>query len=138
MLINIMNRANARVIQSRSRPSLLLKLLQAFTIAAELLQEEFQRDESTQPGILRLVDNAHPSDANSSENPIMRNCLADHTEMPLASNDGRIENISKERRRNARQCRAFGGSNYLVFLTAITLGGALSLAIWVSSGDIIN
>jgi hypothetical protein len=58
--------------------------------------------------------------------------------MPLASNDGRIKNISMERRRNARQCRAFGGSNYLVFLTAITLAGALSLAIWVSSGDIIN
>jgi hypothetical protein len=39
-----------------------------------------------------------------------------------------------QRTRNAQQCRAFGGSNYLVFLTAITLGGALSFAIGVSSG----
>src|SRR5262245_20970910 len=94
MPINIMNRANARVVQSRSGSSLLLKSLQGFSIAAELLHEEFQRDESTQSGILRFVDNTHTPDANSSENPIMRNCLADHTEMPLASNDGRVENIS--------------------------------------------
>jgi hypothetical protein len=58
--------------------------------------------------------------------------------MPLAINDGRVENISCREDENARQCRAFGGSNYLVFLTAITLGGALSFAICVSSGDIIN
>jgi hypothetical protein len=94
MPINIMNRANARVVQSRSGSSLLLKSLQGFRIAAELLHEEFQRDESTKSGILRLVDNTHTPDANSSENPIMRNCLADHTEVPLASNDGRVENIS--------------------------------------------
>src|SRR5262245_36994143 len=84
MLTDIQNRANAGVIQSGSSSSFLLKSLQGITILAEPIQEEFHRDESAQSDILRLIDNTHTPDANSSENPIMRNCLADHTEVPLS------------------------------------------------------
>src|SRR5262249_8443188 len=103
MLTDIQNRANAGVIQSGSSSSFLLKSLQGVTILAEPIQEEFHRDESAKSDILRLVDNTHTPDANSSENPIMRNCLADHTESASARNDDRGQYISCKESQNARQ-----------------------------------
>src|ERR1700723_4332991 len=78
ILANIMNRANIRMIQSRSSPSLAPKSVQGKRIPRHLIRKEFQRHGPAQPPILSLIDHTHPPAAQLLEDAVMRNSPANH------------------------------------------------------------
>jgi hypothetical protein len=63
VVVNIIDGADAGVIQGRGRASFALETLESLAVAGEFLRQEFQSDGATQTVVFGPVDNAHPSTA---------------------------------------------------------------------------
>ena len=76
LLANLMNRANVRMVQSRSGASLAAKAFEGLRVAHHVIGQELQRHEAAKLSILGLIDNAHASAAKLLNNAVVRNRAA--------------------------------------------------------------
>src|SRR5262249_34478649 len=73
--INIVNRADVRMVQSRGRPRLALEAFEGLGVLGVFMGQELQSHEPAQADVLRFVDNAHAAAAEHFRNAIVRNHL---------------------------------------------------------------
>jgi hypothetical protein len=78
VLSNLENRADVRVIECRGGASFALESFQRLPVFGQFFWEKFERDETTQSGVLSLVHDTHAAAAQFFQDVVMRNCLADH------------------------------------------------------------
>ena len=90
VLVDLVHRADAGVIQGRCRASLALKTLQSGRIVREILGKEFERHAPTQPGVFRLVDDAHAAAAQLVGDAVVRDGLADQNDLLSRIHSGEI------------------------------------------------
>src|SRR5580700_2403405 len=76
LLADLMNRADVRMVQSRSGASLATKPFEGLRVAHNVIWQELQRYEAAKLSILGLIDNPHPSAAKLLQNAVVRNCAA--------------------------------------------------------------
>ena len=79
ILLNVVNRADVRMIQRRRRARFALKTLQRLFVFRHIFRQKFQRDAASQPRILSLIDDAHSAAAQLLRDLVMRNRLIQHT-----------------------------------------------------------
>src|SRR5947209_15542845 len=70
--INVMDRADVRMIESRCRPSLAPQTFQRLRRLRQFIGKKFKRHDSPQPQVLGLIHNSHAAAAQSLEDPVMR------------------------------------------------------------------
>src|SRR5215203_4833519 len=75
---HVVNGANIRMVQSRRRTCLSLEPFNRLWIVLESWGEKFQCDGALQPGVFRLVHDAHAALSKLLAHNIMRDGLADH------------------------------------------------------------
>ena len=78
MLVDVVDRADVRVVERRGRLGLASEPLQGDLITEELLGQELERHAASQPRVLGLVDDTHPSAAELVDDPIVGDGLTDH------------------------------------------------------------
>src|SRR5580692_2221664 len=78
LLANIMNRANVGMVQRGRRLSFALKSGESQRVAGDVFGQELQGDKTMQPNILRFVDHAHAAAAESLNDAVVRDGLAEH------------------------------------------------------------
>src|ERR1051326_4107991 len=78
LLANVVNRADVRMIERRSRLRLALKAAEGVLIACHLVRQELQSDEAVQPCVLSFVDYPHATAAQFLDDAVVRDSLADH------------------------------------------------------------
>ena len=76
--VEIVQRADIRVIECGDRPRLTLETLDRYGVAGQRLGHELQRDGAAQAYVFGLVHNAHAALAECCHYPVMRNCFPDH------------------------------------------------------------
>jgi hypothetical protein len=72
-----MNRADVGMVQGRRRLCLSLKTRQRLWVFRHIVGQEFQRNESTQPCVLCLVDHTHAATAEFFEDAVVGEGPAD-------------------------------------------------------------
>jgi hypothetical protein len=77
MLTDIVNRTDVGVVQSRSSPRLALEAVESLGIPSDLVRKKLESYETLEPGVLGLVDHAHPAAAQLLDNAVMGNDPAD-------------------------------------------------------------
>ncbi len=82
LLADIVDGADAGVIERRCRACLALESSQGVGILRELRRQELHGDEALQPRILRLVDHAHPPGAQLLDDAVVRERLTDQGTVP--------------------------------------------------------
>ncbi len=75
---DIVRSTDVGMVQRRRGTRLALKAVNRLSVVRELDREEFQRHLTRQPGIVRLVDDAHAALAELRDNKVMGDCLANH------------------------------------------------------------
>ena len=78
MLSNLVDRANAGMIQSRRGPGFAAKPLQRVSVGNYFLRKKFEGYEASEFKILGLVNDAHATAAQLFDDPIMRDVLLNH------------------------------------------------------------
>ena len=78
MLVDVVNGADVGMIERRGGLGLAPETLQSRAVPGESLRQELERDESVQPGVFGLVDDAHTPAAQFLEDTVVRNSLAHH------------------------------------------------------------
>ena len=77
LLADVMNGADVGMIQRGGGPSLPLEPAQRLPVASQFVRQELQRDEATEPGVLRLVHDAHAAAAELLDDAVVGEGLAD-------------------------------------------------------------
>ena len=72
-----MNRADVRVIQGGGGSGFAPETIQGIRVAGEFVGQKLESDKALEPGVLRLVDDAHPAAAQFSDNAVMGGGHAD-------------------------------------------------------------
>ncbi len=85
VLADVVQRADVRMVQSGSGARFALEAGSRHLAAAQLLGEELQRDGPLEPGVLGLVDDAHPAAADPAHDPVVRDGLAEHRSSSMNS-----------------------------------------------------
>lgn len=78
VVLDVVNATNAGVGQRACRPRFAFKALQQLRILDEAVRDEFQRDKAAEFGVFRLVNHAHTAAAETLENAVMRDGIANH------------------------------------------------------------
>ena len=78
LLTNVVDRADVRVVQGRSRLRFPLEAGQGLGIAGDFIREKFECDETMQAGVFRLIDHAHAAATQLFEDAVVRDRLPDH------------------------------------------------------------
>src|SRR5678815_1251502 len=68
---NFVDRANARMVQRRSRARFSSKTLQRLRVLGHIVRQELQSDETAERGVLGFVDHAHPTAAEPLQDSIV-------------------------------------------------------------------
>src|SRR5262249_55120550 len=82
---DVVDRADVRMVQSRSSTSFSPETVDSLTIPDKFRRKKLQRHQTAQPGVFRLVDDTHAAAAQLFKNPKMRNGLTDHRGAALAA-----------------------------------------------------
>ena len=77
-LVDVVDRADMRVLKQRSGARLPLQTLESAGVGHEVLGKKLQGDVAAQAQVLGLVDDAHAAASEPSQDAIVRDCLADH------------------------------------------------------------
>src|SRR5436309_12271873 len=77
-----MDRANIGMIQGGSCPRFTLKSLQRLMIGRELIGQELESNVAAQTQVFGLIDHTHATAAQSFQDAVMRNGLANHGRTP--------------------------------------------------------
>src|SRR5208282_5240136 len=78
LVVNLVDRADVRVVQSGSGTRLATESFECLRVAGKVVWQEFQGDEAMQLYVLSLVDNTHPAAAQLLDNAVVRDGLTDH------------------------------------------------------------
>src|SRR5581483_2440212 len=82
---DVVNGADVRMVERRSRPRFALKALQRLWIASQRIRKEFQSDVAPKAAVLRLVDHAHAAAAQLRDDVIVGNCPPEQRRTPSES-----------------------------------------------------
>ncbi len=99
ILANLINRADIRMIQRRSRLCLALKTRSGQRILRHFVRQKLQRNKAAQAGIFSLVNHAHTAAAQFLDNAVVRDGLIDHGKMKCyveifaRVNEGNVEKV---------------------------------------------
>jgi hypothetical protein len=77
VLVDLMNRADIRVIQCGSGASFAIEALERDGILRKFFGDEFQGDAAAKFGVLGCIDHTHPAAANPYENAVVGDRIAD-------------------------------------------------------------
>ena len=77
LLADVMNGADVGMIQRGRGASLPLESAQRLPVASQIVRQELERDEATEPGVLRFVDHAHAAAAELLDDAVVGEGLAD-------------------------------------------------------------
>src|ERR1035437_7427742 len=91
-LADLIDGADAGVIQCGSSLRFPLKTRQSVRIMRRLLRQKLQRDEAMQREVFGLVDNPHSAAAQLLDNAVMRDTLADHCRESYVGSAGKSMN----------------------------------------------
>ncbi len=78
VLVDVVDRADVRVIQRRRGARLALKAFERLTVVREIAGEELQRDLPAKLHVFTLVDDPHAAATEFLDDAVVRNGLADH------------------------------------------------------------
>src|SRR3974390_2293288 len=78
VIFNAVDRANIGMVELRSRTGLSSEALQRFGIASQIFRDELQSDVPAQLQVFSLINHAHTTAPELSENTVMGYLLADH------------------------------------------------------------
>ena len=76
--VNLMNRADVRVIERGSSEGFALESFAGSRIVLHLSRQELQRHMTVQLEVFSFVDHAHPAAAELRQNAVMRDGFSDH------------------------------------------------------------
>ena len=79
LIVNLVDGADIGVVQGGSGLRFPLKAAKSLGIFGDLVRKELQGNKAVQLYIFRLIDHAHPATAESLDDAIVRNGLADHS-----------------------------------------------------------
>ncbi len=79
VVIDIVDGADARMVQLRSRTRLAHKAVERLAVVHHLLWNKLQRDMARQARVFRLIHHAHATAAELPHYVIVGDCLADHS-----------------------------------------------------------
>jgi len=74
---DVMDGADVGMIQGGSGPRLALESAQRFPVASQIVRQELEGDEATEPCVLRFVDHAHSAAAELRDDAVVGEGLAD-------------------------------------------------------------
>ena len=77
LLADVMNGADVGMIQGGRGSSLALEPAQRLPVASQVVRQELERHEATEPGVLRFVDHAHAAAAELLDDAVVGEGLAD-------------------------------------------------------------
>src|SRR5262249_44262104 len=80
-----MDRADVRMVQSRSGASFSSETIDSLMIPDKFGGKKLQRHQTAQPGVFRLIDDTHAAAAQLFNNAKVRNGLTDHRGAALAA-----------------------------------------------------
>ena len=78
LFADVINRADVGVIERGCGLGFALETGERLRIAGNFIGQELEGDKAMQPGVFRLVDNAHATAAELFDDAIVRDGLADH------------------------------------------------------------
>ena len=81
-IVNLVDGADVRVVQRGRGLGFPLKTAEGLCVLGELVGKKLQGNLATELQVFRLVDNTHPAAAQLLHNVIVRDGLADHSELP--------------------------------------------------------
>jgi hypothetical protein len=90
MLTDLVNGADARMIQRRSRPGFPAKALERLLVARNVIGKKLERNEPTELSVVGLVHHAHAATTQLFDDVVMRNGLADHWVVMLGGSFGQV------------------------------------------------
>ena len=79
-VLDIVDDADARVVQLRGGAGLAHEALQRLAVVDQIFGNELQRNVAAQARVFRFVNHAHATAAKLSHNVVVGDCLADHVE----------------------------------------------------------
>ena len=79
MFADIVDGANARMIQRRRGPRLALESLQSLPVAGKLFRQKLQGHAAFKPQVFALIDDTHAATAQLRSDLVMRNDCANHS-----------------------------------------------------------
>ena len=77
-VIDLVDRADVRVVQRRGGARLALKAFQCDTVLRDLRRQELQRDITVESGVVGAIHHTHPPRADLRDDAIVRDDLANH------------------------------------------------------------
>src|SRR6266478_5298086 len=78
VIVDLVDRADVRMIESRSRARFPLKPLQRLRIAGELRRQKLESDVAAEFEVFGLVNHSHASASKHCQDAVVRDSLADH------------------------------------------------------------
>ena len=84
VFVDVVNRADIGMIQSRGSPSFALESFQSLPVPGQFLRQELQCNDPFEPDVFGLVHYTHAAGAQLFQNLIMRNGLTDQGNSSLA------------------------------------------------------
>src|SRR2546425_4177047 len=109
-VINVVNRADIRMIERRGRLTFPLEAFERLMIFSERLGQELERDKTVQLGVLGLVDHTHAAAAKLFQNAVVRKSLSDHEGGPIV-----LANLRAEPETSQRAAGVGGGRRKVSF-----------------------
>ena len=90
LIVDFVDRANVRVIESRGSFGLALEAAESLRVLRDLVGQELEGDKATQLHILGFIDHSHPTTAQLLDDAVVRNGLADHWAEMLGLQVGQV------------------------------------------------
>ena len=139
MLVDLVDRADVRMVQRRRHPGFAQEALRAGPIEAVLGAQELERDRAMQLDVLGLEDDAHAAGAERFEDAVVRDDLANHRENrslePARRNVNRAprvcleaENYRSDTHRRQTTFLSNGGHRRVIRVTARTVVASVHAA----------
>ena len=85
LLANVVDRADAGMVQSRRGPGLALEAFERLRICGHRVREELEGHGAPQARVLGFVDDTHPAAAKLAQDAVVGEGLSDHQVMPVRS-----------------------------------------------------
>ncbi len=78
LLLDVVDRADIGLVQGRRGLCLAPEPGDCMRVPSYAVRQEFQRNKTVEPGILRLVNRSHPAPTEVCDHAVVRDGLADH------------------------------------------------------------
>ena len=102
--LDVVNRADVRVVERRGGARFSLEPLQRLPVFCEVLRQKLQRHPSTQFRVFGLVDHTHAATTEFLDDAVVRNSLVDHGAPIGCSESAKVEAAKRENCENRVRC----------------------------------